>query len=483
MDTHNQETTQGDYGFINEMKKNGASREVMRLAKDDYDFGIDRDTVAWYAKSGWGDEKVRKFSQILRNTTDREFIRFIREGNFLPAQMEILLEFHKKDVPVAKLAELMGQELTPYELRDALSGIYGEMRQAGTQAGGADLEAVKKQMEDLAENISRNQKFYESVSEQLKKIGAAGADAEKVREELSAEIDQRDRMINDQQDNLNKAHAQMAALRQEKTALEKQVQELKEKEGNAGKYETEAARLRETKEGLEAELKGAREETASVSLKLSGVKAERDRQAAVLEREKAENARLNGELEKIKGELEQAKAGTANARTADTGGFYKEENNLHPADNRPGNQAGNSRQAWPGEHRNMGRNVSHGGDSRHSGRMRETAGKKEGRTMQDYQTAVRLGGSEIPVTVEHTAAPARDGFFSALGKKLFGDRKRMRIIKAVAAAKLDKEQMKQVAYAIRSGLLENEVIDIINSGFDAEEMEQAVEIVLAEKSY
>ena len=66
---------------------------------------------------------------------------------------------------------------------------------------------------------------------------------------------------------------------------------------------------------------------------------------------------------------------------------------------------------------------------------------------------------------------------------LFGDRKRMRIIKAVAAAGLDKDQMKQVANAVRSGLLENEVIDIINSGFDAEEMEQAVEIVLAEKSY
>ena len=103
--------------------------------------------------------------------------------------------------------------------------------------------------------------------------------------------------------------------------------------------------------------------------------------------------------------------------------------------------------------------------------------------MQDYHTAVRLGGSEIPVTVDHTKAPERDGFLSALGKKLFGDRKRMRIIKAVAAAGLDKDQMKQVANAVRSGLLENEVIDIINSGFDAEEMEQAVEIVLAEKSY
>jgi hypothetical protein len=481
MDTNNQETVQGDYGFINEMKKNGASREVMRLAKDDYDFGIDKDTVEWYARSGWGDEKVKKFSQILRSTTDQEFIRFIREGNFLPAQMEILLEFHKKDVPLAKLAELMGQEMTPYELRDALSGIYGEMRQVSTQAGGADFEAVKKQMADLAENISKNRKFYESVSEQLKKIGTAGADAEKVREELSAEIDQKDKMLGDQQDNLNKVHAQMAALRSEKAALEKKVQELEEKEGNAGKYEAEAARLKETKEGLEAELKEAREETASVSSELSGAKAERDHQAAELEKEKAENARLNGELEKIRGELEQAKADAVNVRAADTGISHKEEDHLHPSD-RQGDQTGNSRQVWPGKQQNMERSVSYGGVSGHSGREQGTAGSEQG-IKEDYQTVIRTGGREIPVTVEHTAAPGRDGFFSALGKKLFGDRKRMRIIKAVAAAKLDKEQMKQVTYAIRSGLLENEVIDIINSGFDAEEMEQAVEIVLAEKSY
>lgn len=480
MDT-NFEEQQAMYGIIGKLNEYGAGKEIIQIAKEDIEFGIGQDMILWYGESGWGADRIRAFSKIVRTTKDQGFLAFIKDGGFSGQQMEVLLEFHQKGIPLAKLAELMGQEMTPYELRDALSGIYEEMRQVSTQAGGADFEAVKKQMEDLAENISNNQKFYESVSEQLKRIGAAGTDAEKVREELSAEIDQRDKMLGDQQDNLNKVHAQMAALRSEKAALEKKVEELKEKEGNVGKYEAEAAKLKEAKEDLEVELKDAKEKTASVSLELSGAKAERDLKAAELEKEKAENARLNGELEKIRGELEQTKAVAANVRAADTGISYKEEDHLHTAD-RQGDQTGNSRQVWPGKQQNMERSVSYGGVSGHSGREQGTAGSEQG-IKEDYQTVIRTGGREIPVTVEHTAAPGRDGFFSALGKKLFGDRKRMRIIKAVAAAKLDKEQMKQVTYAIRSGLLENEVIDIINSGFDAEEMEQAVEIVLAEKSY
>lgn len=43
--------------------------------------------------------------------------------------------------------------------------------------------------------------------------------------------------------------------------------------------------------------------------------------------------------------------------------------------------------------------------------------------------------------------------------------------------------MEQVRIAIESGLEENEVIDIINSGFTAEEMAQAIQIVMADKAY
>ena len=472
MDTNNQETGQDVYGIIGELGKCGAGKEVIQIAKEDMEFGIDHDTILWYGESGWGANRIREFSKIVRSTTDNAFIRFIQDGKFTVAQMEILLEFHKKEVPLEKLAELMGQEKTPYELRSALSGIYAGMRQIGSQTGGAEFEEIKKQVSSLAENIGKNHKFYESVSEQLKKIGDAREDADSVRAELSAEIDQRDKMLGDQQDNLNKVHAQMAALRSEKAALEKKVEELKEKEGNAGKYEAEAAKLKEAKENLEAELKDAREKTASLSLELSGAKAERDLKAAELEREKAENIRLSGELEKIREELEQVKEKPAASEGV-------QERSLCA-----GFQTGSTgKQGKTAESEEVTGNMVAGEHGKiPSGKGKGTSGSERG-IMEDYQTVIRTGSGEIPVTVEHSRPERRDGFFAMLGKKLFGDKKRMRIIKAVAAAKLDKEQMKQVKNAVKAGLLENEVIDIINSGFDAEEMEQAVEIVLAEKSY
>lgn len=43
--------------------------------------------------------------------------------------------------------------------------------------------------------------------------------------------------------------------------------------------------------------------------------------------------------------------------------------------------------------------------------------------------------------------------------------------------------MEQVKAAIQSGLNEQEVIDIINSGFSAKEMAQAIEIVVADRMY
>lgn len=48
-------------------------------------------------------------------------------------------------------------------------------------------------------------------------------------------------------------------------------------------------------------------------------------------------------------------------------------------------------------------------------------------------------------------------------------------------ASLKPAQMQQIKIAIEKGIPEENVIDIINSGFDATEMEQAIEILLAEK--
>lgn len=69
------------------------------------------------------------------------------------------------------------------------------------------------------------------------------------------------------------------------------------------------------------------------------------------------------------------------------------------------------------------------------------------------------------------------------GKKIFKGKSRINLIKELTGKGLNPEQMEQIKVAIQSGLNEQEVIDIINSGFSAKEMAQAIEIVVADRMY
>ena len=87
------------------------------------------------------------------------------------------------------------------------------------------------------------------------------------------------------------------------------------------------------------------------------------------------------------------------------------------------------------------------------------------------------------VHVERTLRKSPDNILALAGKKLFKNKSRVNLIKHLTGKGLNQEQMVQVKAAIESGLTDEEVIDIINSGFSAAEMEQAIQIVVAEKMY
>lgn len=105
-------------------------------------------------------------------------------------------------------------------------------------------------------------------------------------------------------------------------------------------------------------------------------------------------------------------------------------------------------------------------------------------TVGDYHAEVTdKHGKQTVLTVERTKRRKPEGLLAMAGKKLFGGNKGMNLIKHLTGKGLNHAQMEQVRIAIESGLEENEVIDIINSGFSAEEMAQAIQIVMADKAY
>ena len=72
----------------------------------------------------------------------------------------------------------------------------------------------------------------------------------------------------------------------------------------------------------------------------------------------------------------------------------------------------------------------------------------------------------------------------AFAEKLLGrGRQDSGLIRQLTGKGLNPAQMEQVRMAVQAGLTGQEIADLIDSGFSADEMAQAVEIVLAEKAY
>ncbi|MBR1744050.1 MAG: hypothetical protein IJ733_19735 [Lachnospiraceae bacterium] len=112
---------------VSELTRKGVGNEISSMARTDLEYGIDRETVEEYACSGRDTELLRKYSWILKQTPDRRFTGFLWEGNYNAEQMAILFEFYQKGIPLEKLAELMGKDMTADALRGALSAIQDGM--------------------------------------------------------------------------------------------------------------------------------------------------------------------------------------------------------------------------------------------------------------------------------------------------------------------------------------------------------------------
>lgn len=109
--------------------------------------------------------------------------------------------------------------------------------------------------------------------------------------------------------------------------------------------------------------------------------------------------------------------------------------------------------------------------------------RKQGKGDIPFQYRAKIGEHDgKPVIVdlkpEQKKRSSLAGFLDRLAA-----RKEESLVKRLQGKGLTVEQMKQIKSAVEKGLTEQEVNDIIESGFSAEEMEQAIEIVVADRSY
>ena len=255
-------------------------------------------------------------------------------------------------------------------------------------------------------------------------------------------------------------------------ALRQREKELEEQQEINNKQASESAELRIKAEKLEKRARELEQEKSGYDSEKRSILEERDRfyqQSQTLMKEKEQLIADLEEVQKEKDEMGQrlkemeSKALTETAET----------------------QAAAGKQAV-GEQQTAGQQEASGVQKSVSNRQGAefSANNPEDFSGHDYLAAIRgRNGEKHLIPVERTVRRKPDGL-KAFAEKLLGrGRQDSGLIKQLTGKGLTPAQMEQVRMAIQAGLTEKEVNDLIDSGFSAEEMAQAVEIVVAERAY
>lgn len=372
--------------FLDAHAGEGFDQEVRDLATEDLRYGLSTEQVVLYLDAQLSVAQMRQLSRALRAGLSNDFILMLKNGRFKYRQLEVIIDYHLKGIPVDAIQENINSNMKTHAIHKALSAIYEKMQQAKESIPEENVEAVRiyEKIEEMLSGIGENSNFLQAVMDKLGTLDTIAQSNDDVREALSKSIEEKERIINDQQDRITQATKEYAELRKK---LEEVSNSKASFENEKAHYEKELCDLRTENEAL---------------------RKEKEDMVRQIEDKEKELTKKNDELE----EVSRRKVPNMNFDTTIT-----DKNGV------------------------MGR-----------------------------------------VHVEQTQRKSPEGLLALAGKKLFG-KQRVNLIKQLTGKGLNQQQMEQIKVAIESGLTDEEVIDIINSGFSAQEMEQAIQIVIAEKMY
>ena len=210
--------------YINSLKKNpNFTKEIIQLVKSDLETGISKEETEEYSSSGrYSYQQMCVYSRCLRKGYSQEAKKLILKDAFSAGQMEAAVEFYEKGVPLAKVAGIMetaGQDMDGIKcmLQQELikSGGLKNEEETVENSCGQDrdhVESLLKQVQETVTKISLYEERHDAMDKKLQELLVQKQDTA-VQERLLAQLAEREKMLADQQDQLNGAMAEIARLK------------------------------------------------------------------------------------------------------------------------------------------------------------------------------------------------------------------------------------------------------------------------------
>ena len=199
--------------------------EVIALVKSDYEYGLTDDEIGLYLNKSYDIEQMKVLSKCLHKGVSEELLTLLKDSRMAAPKMQTALDYYEKGVPIDAIREVVQKDDTAVNMRRMFDVVLDKLNKAKEQMP-QDLEYVKSlvaQMDEVVAKINHQNERYDALNKKLSEIETS-KDDEEVRERLVKENQDKDALINSQQNELNKASSTIARLRDD---IEKKDKEIK----------------------------------------------------------------------------------------------------------------------------------------------------------------------------------------------------------------------------------------------------------------
>ena len=238
------------------------SEDTIALVKSDYEYGLTEEEISLYLNKSYDIEQMKILSECLHKDVPKDVIDIIKNTKYSVHQMQVSLEFYKKGVPVQTIKEVMDKGEKPIIMRRLYEEVLEQLNKVKKQIPEESeyVKALISQMDEVVAKINHQNERYDALNKKLSEIETS-KDDEEVRERLVKENQDKDALINSQQNELNKASSTIARLRDD---IEKKDKEMKRMGDRIESLEDKIISVA-TENKKEAESKAEPQESQSVS--------------------------------------------------------------------------------------------------------------------------------------------------------------------------------------------------------------------------
>ena len=238
------------------------SEDTIALVKSDYEYGLKEEEISLYLNKSYDIEQMKILSECLHKDVPKDVIDIIKNTKYSVHQMQVSLEFYEKGVPVQTIKEVMDKGEKPITMRRLYEEVLEQLNKVKKQIPEESeyVKALISQMDEVVVKINHQNERYDALNKKLSEIETS-KDDEEVRERLVKENQDKDALINSQQNELNKASSTIARLRDD---IEKKDKEMKRMGDRIESLEDKIISVA-TENKKEAESKAEPQESQSVS--------------------------------------------------------------------------------------------------------------------------------------------------------------------------------------------------------------------------